>query len=136
MNRTAQSTTYASGACNIGPAETARRRRVGHASLAITAISVAALIAVDAGWLWYLVVALPAGAAASGYLQARARFCAHYGFLGVYAMGRSGETHQVDDPQQHDQDRRRARQILLRSASIGVVCGVLAAAVATIAGTN
>ena len=51
---------YVAGACNIGPAEIALRRRVGHVGLATTAVLAAALIRSDLPRPWRLTLALPA----------------------------------------------------------------------------
>src|SRR5436309_622150 len=66
---------YVPGSCNIGPAEGARRRRVGHLGLALTALLALVLLAFGAARPWRLLLALPATMAAAGYLQARLRFC-------------------------------------------------------------
>jgi len=82
---------YLPGACNIGPAEIARRRRAGHVGLILTVVLAAVLLALDAAPAWRLTLALPAALAAAGYLQAWLRFCANFGFRGVYnfdALGR------------------------------------------------
>jgi hypothetical protein len=117
---------YVAGACNIGPAEIALRRRVGHVGLATTAILAAALIRSDLPRPWRLTLALPATGAAAGYLQARSRFCADFGYRGVYNFDRRGHEHQVPDQQARVQDRRRALQIGGASAAIGLGVAVVA----------
>ena len=120
-------TAYQPGVCNIGPAEIARRRRAGHVGLLATIVLFVALVAIDAPPLVRLLVALPAAAAASGYLQAWLRFCAGFGSRGVFNFGSLGETQQVADAGAHSRDRSRARQIGLASIAIGVAVGVVAA---------
>ena len=68
---------YVPGTCNIGPEEIALRRRAGHVGLAVTAALGAALVRSNLHPAWRLALALPAAGAASGYLQARQRFCAN-----------------------------------------------------------
>ena len=70
---------YRPGVCNIGPEEIARRRRSGHVALVATVVLLAVLVAIGAPPLVRLLLILPAGAAASGYLQARLKFCAGFG---------------------------------------------------------
>ena len=119
--------TYESGACNIGPAEIARRRRAGHVGTALTIGVVALLVAIDAPPLVRLVAILPAAVAASGYLQARLRFCAAYGQRGVFNLGEeAGEVEAVASEADRARDRRRARQISLASFAIGAVVGLVA----------
>src|SRR4051812_26145032 len=59
--------TYQPGACNIGPAEIARRRRAGHVGLAASVTLLGALVVLDTPPATRLLVALPAAVAASGY---------------------------------------------------------------------
>ncbi len=118
---------YRPGACNIGPAEIARRRRAGHVGLIATLVVLAALVVTGAPPLARLIVGLPAAAAASGYLQAALRFCAGFGSRGVFNFGPLGETQSVEDAEARRRDRGRSIQIGLGSLAIGVVVGVLAA---------
>jgi hypothetical protein len=118
---------YQPGACNIGPAEIARRRRGGHVGLVASVGLFAVLVLVDAPAPARLLVALPAIAAASGYLQARFHFCAGFGSRGVYNFGEVGPMIEVVDPEARARDRARARQIGFASVAIGVAVGVIAA---------
>jgi hypothetical protein len=117
---------YVAGACNIGPAEIALRHRVGHVGLAATTVLAAALLRSDLPRPWRLTIALPATGAAAGYLQARQRFCADFGFRGVYNFDRRGHEDQVPTQQARDQDRRRALQLGAASAAIGLGVAVVA----------
>lgn len=116
---------YQSGLCNIGPAEIARRRRAGHVGLGAAIVLLAGLVAIDAPPLSRLLVALPAAAAASGYLQARLRFCAGFGSRGVYNFGELGQTQQLEDAEALRRDRARAIQIGLASLAIGMAVGLV-----------
>ena len=117
---------YIPGTCNIGPDEIALRRRAGHAGVAVTAALGAALLRSDLHPAWRLILALPAAGAASGYLQARQRFCANYGFRGLYNFERRG--HEQPVPGARDEDRRRSLQIAGTSAAIGAGVALLAVA--------
>jgi len=117
---------YIPGTCNIGPEEIALRRRSGHVGLAVTAALASALIRSDLHPAWRLTLALPAAGAAAGYLQARQRFCANFGFRGVYNFTTRGHEQQVTNEEALAEDRRRALQIGAASAGIGL--GVAAAA--------
>ena len=117
---------YRPGVCNIGPEEIARRRRSGHIALVATVVLLAVLVAIGAPPLVRLLLILPAGAAASGYLQARLKFCAGFGSRGVFNFGPVGPMHEVLDADAKAQDRARAKQIGLASLAIGVVVGVIA----------
>lgn len=99
---------YQPGICNIGPAEIARRRQAGHIALVATIVLFAVLVAIDAPPLARLVVALPAAASASGYLQAWLKFCAGFASRGIFNFGRLGQTAQVVDADARRRDRTRA----------------------------
>ena len=122
------SDTYVPGTCNIGPEEIALRRRAGHVGLAVTATLGAALLRSNLHPAWRLALALPAAGAASGYLQARQRFCADFGFRGVYNFESRGHVQPVPLAGAQEEDRRRSLQIAAASAGIGL--GVALAAMA------
>lgn len=111
---------YVPGTCNIGPAEIAIRRRVGHVGLVVTAALATALVRSNLHPAWRLTLALPAAGAASGYLQARQQFCANYGYRGLYNFDARGHEQPVPRTETQAEDRRRARQISATSAAIGV----------------
>jgi hypothetical protein len=117
---------YQPGVCNIGPAEIARRRWAGHVGLVAGVGLLAALVAIDAPPIARIAVALPAAISASGYLQARLRFCAGFGSRGVFNFGEVGPTERVVDDEAHRRDQARARQIGLASGIIGLAVGIAA----------
>jgi hypothetical protein len=116
---------YVPGACNIGPAEIARRRRVGHAGLIATVVLAAVLLALDAAPAWRLLLALPASLAAAGYLQAWQRFCADFGWRGVYNFGAPGREERVAADEARAQDRRRALLVGAASGAIGLAVALV-----------
>ena len=120
---------YIPGTCNIGPEEIALRRRAGHVGSAVTAALGAALLRSDLHPAWRLTLALPAAGAASGYLQARQRFCANYGFRGLYNFDARGHEQPVPGAGTGDEDRRRSLQIAATSAAIGAGVALVAVAV-------
>src|SRR5664280_1490921 len=119
-------TEYRPGACNIGPAEIARRRRAGHVGLLATVVTLGVLVAIGAPPVARLIVALPAAASSSGYLQARLHFCAGFGSRGVFNFGPLGQTLEVVDSEARRRDRARAMQIGVASLALGVAAGVAA----------
>lgn len=118
-------TGYQPGICNIGPAEIARRRRAGHAGLIAAITLLAVLVAIGAPPLARLLVALPAAASSSGYLQAWLKFCAGFGSRGVFNFGRVGQTEQAPEGVARARDRARSGQIGLASLAIGVAVAVI-----------
>jgi hypothetical protein len=117
---------YRPGVCNIGPAEVARRRRAGDAALLATAVAFAVMVGVGAPPPARLLLALPAAGAASGYLQARLRFCAGFGSRGVFNFGPLGQANEVRDTKARARDRARSIQIGLASAGVGLAVGLAA----------
>jgi hypothetical protein len=117
---------YVPGTCNIGPAEIAMRRRVGHAGLVATAVLAAVLLLLDAAPAWRLTLGLPAALAAAGYLQAWLRFCANFGFRGVYNFGALGHEKRVAVEEARAQDRRRALAVAAGSVLVGLATALLA----------
>ena len=101
------------------------RRRVGHTGLIATVVLAAVLLALDAAPAWRLLLALPAGLAAAGYLQAWLRFCANFGFRGVYNFDALGHEQRVAAEQARAQDRRRAILVGVGSAAIGLAVALL-----------
>jgi hypothetical protein len=83
-------------------------------------------VAIGAPPLARLLVAIPAAMAASGYLQARLKFCAGFGSRGIFNFGDVGQTHEVVDAEGRARDRARARQIGFASLAIGVVVAIIA----------
>jgi hypothetical protein len=121
---------YQAGACNIGPAEIAARRRFGHAGAAVTAGLLALLLLTGAPAVLRVVLFLPAAGAAAGYLQAATHFCADYGWRGVFNLGTElRRTSRVEDPAARAADRRKAALIGVASAAIGLAVVALSLAV-------
>jgi hypothetical protein len=85
-------------------------------------------VAIDAPPVTRLLIALPVAASASGYLQARFKFCAGFGSRGIYNFGELGTTIQVEDADARRRDKARSNQISLASAVIGATVGLIAVA--------
>ncbi|MFH1331423.1 MAG: hypothetical protein ABIJ48_12355 [Actinomycetota bacterium] len=117
---------YIAGVCNIGPAETARRRRVGERGAVAAGGLLAVLVVARAPRAWRLLAAIPATVSAAGYLQAARHFCANFGWRGVANFGVPGSVEQVGDTAAHAEDRARAQRIAVESVSIGLAVGLLA----------
>ena len=117
---------YQPGVCNIGPAEIRRRRMAGHAGLIAAVALLAVLVAAGAPPVTRLLVLVPAAVSASGYIQARMRFCAAYGSAGIFNFGGTGDAVSVADAEARAADRRRALRIGISSAAIAAAVAVLA----------
>lgn len=121
--------TYIPGVCNIGPAEIRRRRAIGIAGSAAAVVALGACLAAGAPRPVRLLVALPATAGASGFLQAAAHFCSGFGLGGLFAMGRTPSSPDtVEQAEDRETDRRRALGILGAAGAVGAPAAVLAVA--------
>ena len=118
---------YEPGACNIGPAEVARRWRAGHLGAVVTLLAFIVLFLVGAPPLIRLVVALPAAGTAVAYLEAALKFCVAFGSRGVFNFGPLGVLATVTDTSARARDRRRALEITLSGLVIGLAVGAIAA---------
>ncbi len=119
---------YVPGVCNIGPAETARRRRAGERGALVAGLLLVLLRVTGAARAWRLVVFFPAAVSASGYLQAVRHFCANFGWRGVFNFGAVGSVEQVADEAARAEDRRQALRIAAQSGAIGLGVALLAVA--------
>jgi len=105
---------YRAGACNIGPAEIAQRRRMGLVFLAIAIGLAALLLAVDApSWL-RIAIWPPLAAAFTTLEQVRRRFCVAFGMAGVRNFGPEvGHAQRIEDGEARASDRRTALTMAL-----------------------
>lgn len=119
---------YQPGVCNIGPAEIRRRQAAGVAGVAAAIGLGSLLLVVDAPAVARLLVALPLASGFSGFLQARARFCANYGWRGIRNLGAIGDVERVEDAGARSADRRKALGIFGAAAAGALAISVLFAA--------
>lgn len=116
---------YRPGSCNIGDEEVAARRQAGHACALAAVILLAILLWTDAPAWMRLFIFLPAAGAAAGYFQALLRFCAGFGWRGVFNFGAVGTTRGVDDSEARRVDREKALRLAAASASIGAAVALV-----------
>ena len=117
---------YQPGACNIGPAEIARRRQGAWAGTIVTVVLYALLVALGVPAGWRFLVAVPAAGAAISWLQVRLRFCVAFGFAGRFNFGAVGRTQQVGDAAAHRADVRRVALMVGSGVVAGLLVGLLA----------
>jgi hypothetical protein len=121
---------YRAGACNIGPAEIAARRRLGIIQL-LGAIGIALALVVLATPAWTRLAVWPILAGAFVTLeQVRRRFCVAFGFAGVRNFGPLGRAERVDDAIARATDRRAA---LLLTVYCSVAAAILTAVFVAVA---
>ena len=118
---------YVAGACNIGPYEIRRRRQSALVGVAIAAVVLVALIALDLPAWTRLVVLFPAWGAATTWLQARRRFCVGFAMAGITNFGDDdGSRQSIVDPAQRAADRRKSMELIRDGFVIGLIVAVVA----------
>ena len=99
---------YQAGACNIGPAEIARRRRAGLLGVGVAIVLAIILVAVDAPSWARAIVILPLGTGIVSLEQVRRHFCVGFAFAGLRNFGELGQESRVTDGAERAADRRAA----------------------------
>jgi hypothetical protein len=117
---------YIPGVCNIGPAEIARRKRIGTFGMITTIIAWAVFIPLNLPAKWRLLLFFPAAMTAIGYLQAYLHFCVAFGLQGIFNLMQTGRHDSITDAEFRRQDRRKAATIIMYSLIIGAVVAVVA----------
>lgn len=121
------STTYTPGVCNIGPAERRRRRLGGYLGLGLTVVALVGFVLFHVPDPWRLLVALPAGVAANGFLQSAMHFCVGFSMRGLYNMGPAlGTEESVMSQEMRRADQRKGLTIIGYSTLIAAAVVVLA----------
>ncbi|MHB1171769.1 MAG: hypothetical protein ACYCZY_04605 [Lacisediminihabitans sp.] len=117
---------YAPGVCNMGKAETRRRRTRGLVALGVTVVALVLFLVLPIPVPWRLLVFIPAAGAAAGLLQARLHFCAGFALRGVFNLG--DDAHKTDTVEQagyRRADQRKAVLIIVLSVVMGAAVAVL-----------
>lgn len=111
--------------CNINPAEIRRRRLVGHVGLAVTLVCIAVALATQSEWYVRLLLFVPAFITATGYLQAREKFCV--AFAGAGQQHADEKIVKITDKAALSADSLKARMINIKAFLFAaVLTGVLA----------
>ena len=99
---------YRAGACNIGPAEIATRRRGGLIGVGIAVALAVVLVVIGApAWLRLLVFPPLAGGLIS-LEQARRHFCVGFAMAGLRNFGALGREEHITDTAERSADQRAA----------------------------
>jgi hypothetical protein len=114
--------------CNIGPDEIAKRRQSAIAGSVVVGLIAVGLIALRVPAPARLVFWPVATAGAVMWLQVVHRFCVAFGALGLENFGRLGQQHGVEATIRAA-DRRRALQVILEGALIGLVVTLVVVAI-------
>jgi len=116
---------YQAGACNIGPAEIARRRNGGLAAIAVAVVIAIVLIAVGAPWWLRLVMFPPLAAGLVSLEQARRHFCVGFAMAGIRNFGALGSPDKVAGSADRAADRRAALVLTGYMSAIAAVITVV-----------
>jgi hypothetical protein len=117
---------YIPGVCNIGPSEIKTRSQTGWIGLGSTIILGAALFLFSVHSAWRVLLFFPAFIAAIGFLQAKMRFCAAFGILGVFNFGpKVGRSDTVAQTEYRRKDRKKATLIIFYSIMIAIVVAIV-----------
>ena len=116
---------YVPGVCNIGAEEIRYRRNFGWISLALTIALFVLFLVSGIGRWWRLMLFLPAMMSASGFIQARSKFCAGFAQRGIFNFGSRGGTSKVEDDESRAKDRRKGLQITLSSSLLGAAIALI-----------
>lgn len=119
---------YIPGVCNIGPDEIQKRKRAGWLGLGLAVALWGFLTWVAAPAVWQLTLFVPAMISATGFLQAYMHFCAYFGFASLFNFGDVGTTDSVSQAEFRAQDRRKAWQIIIYAALIGMAVALVGVA--------
>jgi hypothetical protein len=118
---------YIPGVCNIGPAETAMRKRAGWAGAIVTAVLWGVFACLKVNGLWYVLLFFPAASSASGFIQAKMHFCAAFGLKSLFNFGPVvGKTDSVLQAEFRALDRKKAWRILGYSSLVGLLVALVA----------
>jgi predicted metal-binding membrane protein len=109
--------------CNIGAAEIGRRRRMAIVLTVGGAVVAVILIGLAVPHLARLLLWPIAAAASVTWLQVTQRFCVAFGAAGLENFGPLGSEHRVGS-EQAAADRRRALQLTLQGALVGLIVAV------------
>lgn len=113
-------TNYIPGICNINPAEIKKRRFAGHAGLAVSIIFILLTLFINSDWYVRLFLFFPAFVAATGYLQAKNKFCVGYAGAGKQHAD-DGDIETITAGDALKADKRKAQTINVQSAIVGLL---------------
>ena len=112
---------YEAGACNIGPAEIARRRRAGLVGIGLALALAVLLVVIDAPPWPRAIVFLPLASGIVSLEQVRRRFCVGLAMAGLRNFGPLGQETHVTDDADRAADRRAALAMVGYSSVIAAI---------------
>jgi hypothetical protein len=120
-----EATNYIPGMCNINPQEIAKRRNIGYMGLVASVILLALFIGFDAPWWIRLVIFVPAFTSATGFLQAKNKFCVGFAGANMHHAD-DGETVEITDAKSLLLDKLKSRKINLQAFAVAFIVTIAA----------
>jgi hypothetical protein len=122
-----QAQAYIPGVCNINPTEVAKRRLLGRIGLLAYVCILILFLVISINRFYRILLFLPALLGASGYLQAKNKFCVGYAGSGMEnASIGSEEASKVINHKDVSTDKNRAKQMNIQAAAIAAAFVVIA----------
>jgi uncharacterized membrane protein len=110
MNKT---TKYIPGICNINPKEVRRRRTIGIIGLVAVVVIAGLSSALNVPLVLRVVIFIPAFIMATGFIQAKTKFCIGYASAGMQHTG--DESRHIEDERAVQLDKQRAKKINIQA---------------------
>lgn len=118
---------YVPGVCNINRKEIANRRMIGYVGLAVSLVLLITLIALSLSRYYRLIIFVPAVISASGFLQAKNRFCVGYAGAGQHnAEEGSDAAVKITDESALAKDKSKSSRINRQSFAIALAATAIA----------
>jgi accessory gene regulator protein AgrB len=117
---------YIPGVCNINRQEIASRRKLGHIGLAVFIVLLIIFFAMSLSIYFRVVLFLPAYLSATGYLQARNKFCVGYAAAGQEnASEGSTKANDILSADFKNKDQKKARIMNMQAFLIALLLTII-----------
>lgn len=126
-----ETTTYTPGVCNINVSEIRRRRKIGFIGLVSLLILLAVLFILKLPPFIWATAFIPGFLMATGFLQAKHKFCVGYAAAGMRHTATDAE--KITDKNAISLDKQRAKSINLQALAIGIGVAILSVLAAMLA---
>jgi len=116
-------TRYIPGMCNINQSEIKKRRLVGFVGFGVLVVAMVLFFVFDLPQWSRAILFVPAFVMATGFLQARNKFCV--GFAGAGMQHTNESTEKIEDENAKKADAKKARQINTQAFAIATLLTLL-----------
>ncbi len=118
-----QTNDYVPGVCNINTSEVQKRHKIGVYGLLALLLLLVLLVVFDLPAPVWLVAFVPAFLMATGFLQAKNKFCV--GYASAEMQHTSAQAENITDKKAVALDKQRAKRINLQALSVALLVTVL-----------